>query len=365
MEKNTITRKEIYDLVWKEALTTISKRLNIPYTHLRKVCSALNVPIPPNGHWARIHLGRSVEILALPKDYDGVNEINLHPEGENVYNPKILTFYKKSAADLIREDKSLHLKVPNALSNPDELIVTAQKQLQEYRYNKYNDYGMVRAEGAINIRVSRHNIGRALRIMDTLIKLLKARGHNLSVQFSHLLEIDGESYQLKLMEKTEEISAESKWNRTKRISTGLLYFNIDGYMGRTWTDGTLLIEERLPEILAKLESIIYWWKEERRFQEKHQKKLEEKERIIRGRQERIEKEKAAFKDLYKQAKRWERARFILEYIKAVEENAVEKGILTDEVQVWLKWAQDKAEWYDPLMNREDVILGLFKRRRLY
>jgi len=80
MEKETITRQELYDLVWKESLTAISKRLNIPFTHLRKICRDLDVPIPPNGHWSKLNFGKTVEIIQLPQDYEGENEINLYPE---------------------------------------------------------------------------------------------------------------------------------------------------------------------------------------------------------------------------------------------------------------------------------------------
>jgi len=350
MEKNTITRQELYDLVWKESLTSISKRINIPYTHLRKICSEFNIPIPPNGHWSKLQFGKPIKIIELPQNYQGENEIKLYPAKDDISNPEILTFQKKSAVDIIREDKPLQLKVPKKLTDPDELVQTAQKQLLGYTYNAYNDHGMVRAEGALNVRVNRHNIGRALRFLDALIKLIKERGHVIDTKYSRLIHIDGEHFEFKLMEKTKKSPTDDKWGSPIYESTGLLYFEIVGYTGRAWIDGKILIEEQLASILAKIESTICLRKENRRKNEEVQRKLEEQDHAIQGQHQLIEKEQSDFRDLYKQAKRWQRARLMRDYIKAVEVIAVEKGGLTDEVKKWIDWAKDKVDWYDPLVN---------------
>jgi hypothetical protein len=356
MEKNTITRIELYDLVWKESLTAIAKRFNIPFTHLRKICSEMSVPIPPNGHWSKLQFGKPVEIIQLPQDYQGESEIKLYPDANDINNPKVLTFNKKSAVDLIKEDTTLPLAVPKKLINPDDLVVVAEKQLTGYTYNGYNVQGMVRSEGALNIRVSRGKIGRALRFMDTLIKVLKARGHRIEANYRHSIHIDDEHFEFKLMEKTEKGPPDSKWGLPTYENTGLLYFEIKGYMGRSWTDGKILIEEQMASILAKIESTIIFWKENHRKNEEARIKREEQERVILEQQQRIEKERSNFQDLYKQAKRWQRARFMRDYINAVEANASDNGGLTTEVQEWLKWATDKVDWYDPLINKEDELL---------
>jgi len=53
-----------------------------------------------------------------------------------------------------------------------------------------------------------------------------------------------------------------------------------------------------------------------------------------------------------------------EYITAIREKAVEKDSLTDELQNWLKWATDKVDWYDPLINWEDVMMRNFDKDKL-
>ncbi len=357
MDTIKLTRKELYDLVWAESLTALARRLNIQYSYLRIICNDMNVPVPPNGHWTKLKFGKPVNVIELPLEYDGVPEVSISKvEAANKRTDSPMTI-KKSPIECTNKDENLILSVPKKLINPDPLILAAQKMLNEYRYNKYNDHGMVRAEGTLNIRVSRNNIGRALRFMDTLIKLLKSRGHSIQGKYTGSILIDNEHFEFKLNEKTNRISAETKWVSSRYESTGLLYFEIGGYMGRSWIDGKILIEERLSNILLKIESTIDLNKEERLKIEEHYRKLREEERIIREQEERIEKERSDFKNLYEQAKRWERARLMRNYISAVQTDAIAKNGLTEELQNWLKWARENVDLYDPLINRTDDILG--------
>jgi hypothetical protein len=206
MEKNTLTRQELYDLVWSEPLTALSKRFSVKYTALRRICNEMKVPVPPNGYWSKLKFGKHVMVIPLPEDYDGANEVQISPTASAKNDPKVLTITKNSAVDEIRNDKTLPLTVPKKLNYPDALVVAAQKKLMEYKDSKYHDNGMVRYDGAFTIRVSRHNIGRALRFMDTLIKLLKERGHNLNTKYTSSLYIDEVPCEFKLMEKTQKAS---------------------------------------------------------------------------------------------------------------------------------------------------------------
>jgi len=54
--------------------------------------------------------------------------------------------------------------------------------------------------------------------------------------------------------------------------------------------------------------------------------------------------------------------FMRECLIVYEQNAVEKGVLTDEAQNWIRWASDKADWYDPLVNREDEVFEFFEKQ---
>jgi hypothetical protein len=47
---------------------------------------------------------------------------------------------------------------------------------------------------------------------------------------------------------------------------------------------------------------------------------------------------------------------IRQYIEAVKQKAINMNNLTPETQEWINWANDKADWLDPLINKPDEIL---------
>lgn len=89
-------------------------------------------------------------------------------EEKDLVNP--LTIIKN---EIDEEREELPMTVPAVLDNPDKLIVEAQKSLKGQK--SYD--GMVYSRG-LTIKVSPDNVGRALLFMDTLIKLLRVRGHD-------------------------------------------------------------------------------------------------------------------------------------------------------------------------------------------
>ncbi|MEI6062629.1 MAG: hypothetical protein WCR72_18140 [Bacteroidota bacterium] len=369
MKKNTISRQELYDLVWKESLTAISKRLYIPYTHLRKICAEFNIPIPPNGHWSKLLFGKPVEIIELPQDYQGENEIKLYPADVDILYKDGKIASKTSTLELIKNDKSLPLKVSKRLTDPDKLIISAENSINKYPLAWWNNRGMVRTtQGHINLRVSPASISRALRFLDAFVKLLIARGHKFESAYPFTQAvIDNINFEFSLNEKNQQKTVGNSMNNKEYKPTGLFTFTIEGRNNKSWSDAKAPIEDKLAEILAKLENEAQRIKAERLIYQEQQRIIEEQkaierklreeqERLVREEKERIEKERSDFQDLYKQSKRWHRARIMRDYIKAVEEKAVEKSGLTDEVQSWLRWANDKVDWYDPLVNNEKHLI---------
>jgi len=363
MEKTTITRQEIYNLVCKESLTSISKRLNIPYTHLQKVCKELSIPVPSTGYWMRKMHGKYDDLIPLPQDYSGVEEIKLYPVINYWGSPRELTFHSRFPVPVDNPEVPFPYVVSKRLTDPDPIVLAAQNQLEQKYSDSYHHSDRVVSVGVITISVNQKNIGRALRFMDAVMKMIRSRGHKLGTSWSHHLEIDGESYEFKLIEIAEK-GKPDKLGLPTYQSTGILSFSINFIGTNTWKDGRVPIEDRLPDILSKLEAKINYWTDYRAKQAEERRQREEKERIIREQQQRIEKEKSDFKDLYHQAKRWQQAKFIREYLTAYEQDAVQKVGLTDEIKSWLTWARDKVSWFDPLVNGNDSLLDEKDRTNL-
>lgn len=62
----TITRKQIYDEIWKISVAGMAKKYAMPYTHLLKQIKAADIPIPPSGYWTKLAYGKPTEKPELP-----------------------------------------------------------------------------------------------------------------------------------------------------------------------------------------------------------------------------------------------------------------------------------------------------------
>ncbi|OGI02336.1 MAG: hypothetical protein A2Y25_10380 [Candidatus Melainabacteria bacterium GWF2_37_15] len=76
----TITRKELYDLVWTKPIMDISKKFGISDRGLGKVCERHDIPKPSRDYWQKLSAGEKIEIPKLPKIKDKWRE-NIHIEG--------------------------------------------------------------------------------------------------------------------------------------------------------------------------------------------------------------------------------------------------------------------------------------------
>ena len=53
-----ISRNELYQLVWSQPISALSKRFEISDVALAKACARAHIPVPPRGWWARKTAGK-------------------------------------------------------------------------------------------------------------------------------------------------------------------------------------------------------------------------------------------------------------------------------------------------------------------
>ena len=365
MKKETFKRKELYDLVWSYPMLTLSKKYNISYYDLRKMCKRMNIPIPQIGHWQKVQYGKKVEVIKLPSNNNGENEISLSPKvisGNQTFQSPLKILIKE-----IKADKNLPLKVPSKLSNPDKLVIEAKESLSSKgtHYGRYE--GVVSTNyGQLNIRVAPKNIGRALRFLNAFIKLLRARNHEIIVESdtTHVI-INGEKIEISLKEKFRIVQKNDRWGGIEYVPTGKLALVKEGIHKKDYKDGRLLIEDQLAVILAKLEIIAKQEKEERLRREEEWRKIDERIRIEDEVKERKTQEIEKFKELLNQAFQWHQARILRNYLEEMEKNINLKSSLNDKNRDWLSWAKHKIDWYDPTVNKDDAILNKKDKQAIY
>jgi|ERR1035437_92561 hypothetical protein len=370
MEKTTLTRKELYDLVWSTPMTAISKKYEISSDRLKGICKKVNVPMPDNGYWQKLHYKKPVTIKELPDEISSDKEIVLNAIDKNVEISSSEILIRKKLIKEIEDIHDLPIQVPLKLTNPDRLIIEAKESLTvDKQFNRdYN--GLISTKsGLVSITVTQESIGRALRFMDAFIKLLRARGHELIInQGTTYAVVFGEEIVICLQEKLriEYTINKYNWRNREYHPSGILMFRMWKHFWwhqKVCMDGKQLIEFQLPKILANIELYAKKEIEEQRISELARIKREEEQKILLEEQliekeirKQKKKEYRAFKELFIQASRLHQANILRDYIQTVEANAIRSGNITDEMQSWINWAKRKVEWYDPLINREDPLL---------
>lgn len=65
-----LTRRQIYDEIWKISVAGMAKKYDIPYTQLMKQIKEAQIPIPPSGYWTKLSFGKPVTKPELGEPLD-------------------------------------------------------------------------------------------------------------------------------------------------------------------------------------------------------------------------------------------------------------------------------------------------------
>lgn len=73
--KYSVTRDELYELVWTTPARTLASSFNVSGSYLARVCAALNVPRPAPGYWQKKAVGKDAPKPDLPEAKPGDQQI--------------------------------------------------------------------------------------------------------------------------------------------------------------------------------------------------------------------------------------------------------------------------------------------------
>lgn len=75
-----ISREQLYNEIWEISAVGVSKKYNVGYAQLLRICKDNEIPIPPSGYWAQLRFGKPVEKTLLPDS--SIDEISLSDEAK-------------------------------------------------------------------------------------------------------------------------------------------------------------------------------------------------------------------------------------------------------------------------------------------
>lgn len=369
MQPMTLTREELFAQVWAEPMLQLAPRYGLSDVGLAKICREMRIPLPWRGYWQKKAAGQKV----------GPPRLQPLPPGSPAHLTQVtLVPTRPRLGELPRADggrgdggRSVALAerivVPEKLVRPHPLVEQTRAVLQRA---KADDRGILFAwpKHHLDIRVTRASLDRALRIMDTLVRALEARGCTVSVRSGQetgtVVKVGDEEIPIRLDERTRRVEQPRKpgdWlaKRYEFLPTGKLAIQVEKYVSgsfqQTWTDGKeQQLEQRLNGIV---ESVFVAAEEEKvRRLERERRELEwkatEKQREEARRREALER--ALVQDLEKRVGAWQTSARLRAFAAAVEERVLLDG---DEPEVqrlglWLTWVRTYADRLDPVLHRE-------------
>jgi len=169
-------RQKLYEEVWAEPVSKVSKRYDISDVGLRKICVSLDVPVPPAGYWAKLAAGKTVEKPALPptKGATSYRRQVFRNEQDDELSQRTL--------DRIDEDDAPQVAIVDLRESVEEclpLVRKIEKKLNAKQRDSRN-WPYCDEEGLMRVAVSPENVKRALLALNLLLETLAKTGYKLS-----------------------------------------------------------------------------------------------------------------------------------------------------------------------------------------
>lgn len=361
----SITREELYRLVWSEPITKIAPRYGLSDRGMGKLCARHNIPVPPRGYWARKAAGKRVSKASLPPG-ENVQITFERPTKEPsvLIQPEILP----PEIEFERDPVNFVVVEPNAhLTHP--LVRTTAAAL---RGQKPDRDGIIRRVDCLDIRVSSGSLTRALHIMQALIRALEQRGHSVVIKERHTqATVLGEAMNFFLRErlrrKVRGLTPDERQRRRLGLEvdpyelepTGELSLSIDRGYGRSGPADSR--SNKLEDLLNRfIEALIReaqrqkGSRADREREEQRRKEAEKQQRETRKQQLQAEAQVDLYDKLVQHWRRTEERRTFLRRLRD-EIGPIDANSPLGE---WLEWAESYTEVSDPLerfRNRQETI----------
>jgi hypothetical protein len=267
---------------------------------------------------------------------------------------------------------------------PDELHPLSRQALISLSQAEPDERGLLVSQGTLDIEVSSKQLSRAVRIVDSLVKALEARGHKIEIICDDekkrdrrnetprpegtYVTIQGVTFPFGIEEcvdraphvptkrEERELHKGHRWSVPEHdyLPTGRLQLKIkDSYLWGLrglWSDGK---KQRLEDLLNKFIAGLITAAEaenerEREKERERQRQLEEARRRHEEERRRQEEEKR-IERLKEELRRWRQAGEIREYAGLLAQAA---GADCDSsVHKWIEWIRNYADRLDPLKSR--------------
>ena len=383
----TITRTQLYELVWTTPIQKLATRFGLSDVGLAKVCKRHKIPRPPRGYWAKLANGKRVRKFPLSEVKDpSLEEVHFADRGTAaVASPRAekQLAVDPAIADLIAAESlpDHRIEVATDLRGADPLVQATREALQQA---EPDDYGRVSRrwdfpKPCFEVCVGRASAQRALLILHSLVRAFKVRGYKLVEKSDSSgwagCEVLGRQFQISIWEpskrqKRELTKAEIEERKRyqwlfrrdyEHVPAGSLevHLNRGTYTstGRVSDTSREPLEDRLNDVIVCILRAI-----DRAQVEAAEQKIKEAEqarkKAIAVEQEVVRRTSSVRQQrLLDAIPKWEDFVRIRRYVEAIRAEAIRRhGSVApaSESGRWLRWADEYLRSIDPLSEERTL-----------
>lgn len=369
----TLTREQLYDLVWSEPMQRLAKQIGISDVAIAKHCRKLGVPVPERGYWNKLQAGKSVTKTALPeRDLVTINLVTisgtLTPELKSRIKgePGMATANGESIEALAERLRTRlgHVTVPRNFSRVHPTIAPLLKKDEKLRQEAANSsYHFPWNQPKFDSPFERR---RLLFLNGLFLGFAKVggrgwvRGNDARELAIHMGDASV-SFQLGgpaqgwMARRSSSTPSEAREPMCLSISTA---HSASPGIPFAWRDEEgRKLEQQLTDIIIGMavagKHLHRKWLEEQAAWERRRKEEAEREaQRRRAEEERRERERTASLEkakrdaLRRDARAWREAADIRSYVEAVRK-AADAPETTD---AWARWALLEADRIDPIVS---------------
>lgn len=384
---NTYNRMALYNEVWTKPVTEVAKQYGVSDVAIHKVCKALNVPTPPPGYWARVKAGAKLARTPLPncKDKNVVFGARTY-EGEKLKDNEALQHPLQFMSDTERElvlQAAQEIRMSDENASLHKKIIAYKKVVKEWNLNDRKAEGSRRQKDCyynppfLAGLISTESLPRVYRILDALFRTVEMLGGSVNDDLS--LQVRNEHVRLEITEGQDKVTHvitrqeaqdlmryqdqkhHSSWAKKPQIREYDHVFNgrlrISVRQRKYFKDtDNVNVESKLGDILIDLYEEAEVVRIDREAREEAERKRQEEARRRAERRQRYNEEVERTIALENAALDYEIACRIRDYVKAVETSYGQNGLSEDRA-AWVDWATKKADWFDPIVARNDELFG--------
>jgi hypothetical protein len=374
-----LSREQLYEEVWKTPMHRLCAKYGLSDVGLAKVCRRMDIPRPPRGYWRRLSTGAKTRKPSLPPPGD-FTQLEVTLNGRDKIPEKIV----------VNRETKIPARSPlvdEALNDPHPLVALTRDRFENASEDS-SGVLITKAKRVLGLRVSRPQLDRCLRLMDTLFKSWEAEGLSIEIlsegdgtQHGTFLRSGNERLQIAIQERVEEYDPgptdeeklHPKWEWKKRTAsraTSELTLFLDGEHVTSYTrfyrrfkdSPSLPLESKAQQIWQA--GVDYF--EKRKMHEIEQAKRRaaaEEERLQRElewareqaewkreeeREKKRQEEQRKIKELAEAASQWSRSEQVRNFIPRCAASMKDARVPEAKIASWVAWAHAAADQIDPL-----------------